>query len=332
MNLTESLPLPVTGRAGLAPRPAPAARTTERRWSRPSINLAPLRYPRAIGPDRPIRAISLQEVDAPMGRCFYATATLAPEFGPAMTTQVYGRAHGGGYHASPLVARAMAVSEALERWAFFATKAKTPELGGFDIDPTTNGMAAYPGLFTWQARVRAKREAIERYALLSWWEGCGAAKALSQATGDESAWQLGEPIEGYVAVLVCRDDAASGMRFYGHAAGRTPEEALGRARMEMFSHEQVVRGFVDRHPDPLMALATLTKTAEKRAVYFALPEGQACFRDRLRATSWKPRRAPKVALDRALLGPWSEFADVWRVVYEPPSSEFLSRRNDVFFW
>jgi hypothetical protein len=332
MNLTESIPLPVSGRVGqLAPRAAPAARAVPR-WSRPSINLAPLRYPRAIGPDRPIRQVELCEVDYPLGRCFHASATLAPELGPTLTNEVYSRAHGGGVHASPLIARAKAVSEALERWAYFSVKGATPKLGGFDVDPSTNGMAAYPGLFVRQARSRARREAVERFALLSWWEGVGAARLLPQAAADESAWQLGDPIDGFVAVLVRRDDAESGLCYYGHAAGRTPEEALGRARIEMYGHEKAVRLFVDANPDPLTALTRLKQTSERRAMYFALAEGQACFRERLKASSWKPRRDPKPVLDKALLGPWSEFADVWRVVYEPPSGEFLSRRNDVFFW
>lgn len=331
MNFAESLPLPVAGQVGLAPRPRPV-QTPGRTWFRPSINLAPLRYPRAIGPDRPIRDLRVAEVLSPEGRLFQAVAYLAPELVPTQKFEVYGGAHGGATHASPLVARAMAVSEALERWAFHDHATKTPKAGGFDIDPTTNGMAAYPGLFARQARSRARREAVERYALLSWWEGAGTARPLPQADASDSAWQLGEPIEGFVAALVCRDDAATGLRFYGHAAGRNPDEAVARARSEMFRHEVVVRAFVDRNPDPLLAMTSLARTFERRAIFFALPEGQTRFQERLHAGSWKSRRAPRVALDKALLGPWSEFADVWRVVYEPPSAEFLSKRHDVFFW
>jgi hypothetical protein len=31
-------------------------------------------------------------------------------------------------------------------------------------------------------------------------------------------------------------------------------------------------------------------------------------------------------------GPWSRYADVWRVVYAPPSDRFLGTEENYFLW
>src|ERR1022692_2454767 len=60
----------------------------------------------------------------------------------------------------------------MERWAF-RVKVRAPdrELYGFDIDESSNGMAAFPGLFHTEARKRALLEAVERASVIAWWEG-----------------------------------------------------------------------------------------------------------------------------------------------------------------
>jgi hypothetical protein len=41
---------------------------------------------------------------------------------------------------------------------------------------------------------------------------------------------------------------------------------------------------------------------------------------------------PRVVFDGEITGPWSEFTTVWRVAIEPPTMEFLQKRDDWFFW
>src|SRR5580658_3244083 len=106
-------------------------------------------------------------------RMFLANAYLCPGLQPRKPIkEVYGDASGSGTHESPMVARYMAISEAMERWAFYAT-ASSERRGayGFDVDPMSTGMAAFPGLFSHQARRKAYLEALERFTLLAWWEG-----------------------------------------------------------------------------------------------------------------------------------------------------------------
>src|SRR5579859_7492692 len=80
-------------------------------------------------------------------------AFLRPELAAGkMHHAVYGNADGTGSSGNPAVARHKAISEALERWAFFAThNSGRRSRFGFEHDPSSNGMAAFPGL-AFQAR------------------------------------------------------------------------------------------------------------------------------------------------------------------------------------
>ena len=82
---------------------------------------------------------------------------------------LYSDADGTGTSETPMVARYMAISETMERWAYrVKVRANDRELYGFDIDESSNGMAAFPGLFHTEARKRALLEAVERVST-SWW-------------------------------------------------------------------------------------------------------------------------------------------------------------------
>jgi ribosomal protein S12 methylthiotransferase accessory factor YcaO len=87
-------------------------------------------------------------------------------------TALFAIADGSGTHTSASVARHIAVSEALERWAITSISQSARRSSyGFDLDLTSNGMAAFPGLIAKQARRFARLEAVERHCLFGWWEG-----------------------------------------------------------------------------------------------------------------------------------------------------------------
>ena len=76
-----------------------------------------------------------------------------------------------------MVARYMAISESLERWAFHVkVNDFDRDLYGFDRDASSNGMAAFPGLFSSQCRKKAYWEALERFCVIAWWDGRLAAR------------------------------------------------------------------------------------------------------------------------------------------------------------
>jgi len=295
------------------------------------LNLASLRY-RDVFADRggPIVAVTCRELCVCGALGFVANATLRADYLPSRAAnQLYSNATGSGTDRSPLVAKFKAFSEAMERWAHGAL-CRAPEAGryGFDVDPSSTGMAAFPGLWPRQARGAALMEATERYNLLHWWEGWLDVRAIPPPWPGVEAWVFESSAPG-VAVLLHRQ-TEPGYHTYGHAAAPKLADACRHAAAEMQRHERVLEVYLKKHgtltiqPDmPMM---------EQRSLFFATAEGHAVFRARLARRAAAPPARPKLVFDGVVPGPWSRYADVWRVLFEPPSLRFLERRFDYLFW
>lgn len=299
------------------------------------ITLAGLRYARVMAADGgPIARLVCGEASELGARVFSAQATLRDELMPSrLVRQLWSSADGGGTAASPLLARVKAVSEALERWAHWTLHA-SPEAAryGFDVDPSSNGLAAFPGLLARQSRRPALLEAAERFNLLHWWEGHLPARWRESPWPGIDAMVIESAAPG-VTVVLHRFDAP-GQHAFGHAAGATFLEACRRAVGELERHSAVMR---------LKALATVASAAggaapaemhtqERRSVFFSTEAGFELFSERVAASPRTPQAVPKLVFDGRVDGPWSRYADVWRVVFEPPSRRFLKRDAQYFLW
>lgn len=300
------------------------------------LNLAPFRYQKILRKDGgPIDHLEKARVVSSQGPLYTVNAYLAEHLRPTRnaTHHYYGNADGGGTHLTELVARFMAVSEAIERWAFWdRVDSGMRALYGFDVDPTTTGMAAFPGLLHMRSRRKARLEALERFGLLHWWEGRLRHQVYRPVGADYQVVELIVPQAKDAVVVTFRDDAVSGTRAYGYGAGSHPAAAIASARNEMQRHEQVVERFLERNPDPQLGLLGVRSGQERRALYFALGEGKALFDERLNCGPWARQATPRTVFDGLLPGDWDRYATVWRTLYEPPSDEHLSNRNDYFFW
>lgn len=300
------------------------------------LNLAPFRYQNILKQDGgPIEHLEQARIPSEQGLMFNVNAYLIEQLRPARGPgfEYYGNADGGGTHATELVARFMAVSEAIERWAFWdRIDSAMRSFYGFDVDPTTTGMAAFPGLFHLRARRTARLEALERFGLMHWWEGRLKHRLHRSEDARHSIIEILIPGSSDAVVVTFADDPASGTRAYGYGAGATFAAAVHAARVEMHRHQRTIQRFVDRHPDPRLGLLTVRSRQERRALYFALPEGRDLFDERLKCGMWGRSATPRTVFDGLLPGDWDRYASVWRALYEPPSDEHLSDRNDYFFW
>lgn len=299
------------------------------------LNLAPFRYERVLHKDGgPIEHLDRATHHVREGIVYNVNAFLDERLKPVRRlSQLYGMADGGGTHSSEIVARFMAISEAMERWAFWdRSDSSSRDLYGFDIDSTTTGMAAFPGLMHHQAKRRAQVEAIERFGLLHWWEGRLAHLEHRIANDGVTALEILVPTADTRAVVVFEDDAAFGTRHYGYGAGGNLKTAIGRAASEMIRHRLVVQKFCSRFPDPGLGLATIEDPYERRALYFALPMGQALFDERRASDPWAAPARLRSVFDGWIPGPWDRYATVWRCLYEPPSNDYQDARSDYFFW
>jgi len=273
----------------------------------------------------------LESGDFPISgrRLFQTNAWLRPGLVPRRRFEVYSDADGTGAHVSPMVARHMAVSESLERWAFHATvRSERREEFGFDVDETSNGMAAFPGLSSAPARRGAVMESLERFCLLNWWEGRIDGQIRDTEWPGVSALAF-EPSLGGVAVLLFAH-SEWGFHIYGHAAAESFSKACERAMLEMRRHEWVLR-------NRLLAVGKgmdqpITERLERRSWFFATDEGHELFLERLSRKSKGAPAKPTLVCDREIIGPWSDYTTVWRYVLQPPSRRFMEDEERYFFW
>jgi len=243
---------------------------------------------------------------------------------------LYSDADGTGASNTPMVARYMAISEAMERWAFrVKVRAADRELYGFDIDESSNGMAAFPGLFSSEARKRALLEAIERSSVIAWWEGVLDGEVRSTDWPGINALVLPSPIGQGLTVIAFREVRA-GCFAYGHGAAKDFFGASERAVMELARNEYVLD--LRRVSQGIAAEKAPSDLFERRCLFFSSSEGHAMFQERIHRKLSGPRFRSEIICDTEIPGPWSEYAAVWRVLIRPATTEFLANTEKYFFW
>lgn len=295
------------------------------------MNLAPFRYRRVLSTHGgPIRAMECGATSVMGRRMFQANAYLTEGLRPiARSNVIYGNPDGTGTATRPNVARHKAISEALERWAHHIVQ-RSPEAPryGFDVDSSSNGMAAFPGLLHRQARKLALGEAAERYALASWWSGASDAVRLNEVWPGIEAWRLDNPVSQHAVVLL-HGLADVGVHAYGHGSGTSVADACMRAAVELARAQYVLRRHARRPASE--NTPQVRSMLERRCLYFSSESGYAEFCERMAQRKWRSV-VPEIVFDGEIPGPWSEYASVWRVVIKPPSEAFLDRNANFFFW
>ena len=263
-------------------------------------------------------------------RIHQANAWLAPGLVPARTVDLYSDAAGTGADRIAAVAQRMAISEALERWAYHEAL-HSPARGhlGFDIDCSSNGMAAYPSFWSGPARRRARLEAIERFCLLAWWEGRLEGERRATPWPGVEAIAIAGPFGAGAAILYRRSDW--GYYCYGHAAAESFGAAATRALIELGRHDALLRGRCLLHGGVADG-PRVEDVFERRSVFFSGDAGHALFMERVRRRATKPAASVDIIADAEVAGPWSRYARVWRFALRPPSARFLVDDERYFFW
>src|SRR4051812_46510497 len=182
---------------------------------------------------------------------------------------MYSPAQGTGTSPSPMVARFMAISEGLERWAHWELHAVSEGSDyGFDVDPSSNGMGAFPGLFARQARRSAQWEATERFNVLNWWEGNLEGRETHTRWPGVRAIAITSPAPGIAVILHRRTD--EGFFAYGHAAALDFESACLKAAHELERYSRVVSRFAVAHGGQIKTqLPPTAHPIERRTLFFA---------------------------------------------------------------
>src|SRR5690606_8434059 len=289
------------------------------------MNLAPVRFRRACAPGGPMARVEWTTLGLYGVTICQANAWLKPGLRPPRRKGLYSDADGTGSASTPAVARHKAISEALERWAFDVSFDGPERVRfGFDLDPSSSGMAAFPGLVSSSPRRAALAEALERSCLIAWQAGRVNSRRRSTEWPGIDAVEIDSPAGGSCVILYRHSPA--GFHVYGHAAADSFTGACERALIELGRNERVLVR--------TLGSATPVQPAnlfERRCMYFSSEQGHENFLRRIGAPArgtWKPR----LVVDTEISGPWSSYATVWRALFQPPVEDFLSDELDFFLW
>lgn len=293
------------------------------------ISLASLRFRNVLAEfGGPVGRLDTGTIPVRGRQVAIANARLNPGLTPKGPMVMFSDADGTGTHRLASVARHKAISEALERWAFHATvRSERAKEFAFDIDPSTTGMAAFPGLLRRQARRSAVLEAVERFSLMAWWEGRAAGYPISTDWPGVSAVAIDGPFGGVTVVAYARTEW--GGYVYGHAAEESLGAACEHAVVELARHEWVLRSWWLAFVAGEKRVAT--NIFERRCLFFATDEGHELFRSRLERDSVGTAPRIEVLCDAPIAGPWDEYATVWRFTLRPPSDGYLRGGERYFF-
>jgi hypothetical protein len=278
------------------------------------MNLSPIKYARVLSESGgPIDRIEMAEIKLGGVLHYTANAWLSEDLHLSTGQQeVFSEAGGSGTDRYRSVAQYKAISEALERWCYhYLMQIGHTRAYGFNLDGSTSGMAAYPGLFAFQARRRAKLEAEERFCVKHWW--LGYLDSVTESLGDCHAVYLENPISASTVALTWRS-FADGRWGYGTAAANRAKAAVEGARIEM---ERSIAALERHGPADRESVDRMDNYGERQMLYYSIPEGHAAFMERLEGRPFRGGgMQPEKVIDRIIPGPWQKYATVWRVLYQ----------------
>lgn len=304
------------------------------------LSLASVFYPLARLPNGPISKIEVASFTSLVGeRIFEAHTYLKAELITVPSQKIYGDAHGTGTHGKIQTAIDNSISEALERWAFYnCLESDSATLYGFDVNPTSTGMAAYPSFSTTPVRRIALLEALERWALTHWWQGQISIKELPLLPDQTTGWELLVPLQDSAVVLLTQVVSQNREKFlatYGFAAGFNVKHATEKAIIELDRNRRNLLVFLALE-GCAESIAKLSHDSfdlsERRLLYFSTREGHDKVLERIEASSRKTMSKinPQLLVDSQLKGPWSKYAKVWRCLFK--ENQILDESVDNFLF
>lgn len=299
------------------------------------ISLAAIKYRNILVENGgPISNLSCVEKEIRKGEMGYEACSFIDENIVKIPPKniLHGAPHGTGNALKLNKAKHKAISEAMERWAYFTILQDDPKPYGFDLDPSTSGLGAFPGLFKSSARSIAFHEAVERWAIREWWMG----KLWIQQFDYKkhlgiNALEISVPFPNIKVALVYRKSGSFGFYSYGFAAHKTLEQAAKKAEIEEQRNYCTLNKLFEEkktHHDEGLGIN------EKRLLYFSSTGGHERFLQVARRSTALLRaelpNTPEILTDRELKGPWSKYATVWRVLFKLSGNYYYKDDLDFF--
>jgi hypothetical protein len=211
------------------------------------------------------------------------------------------------------VAAYKAISEALERWAFYESRYHVNDCAkyGFNVDNSTSGMSAYPGLTGLKAQQLAWLEAIERWSICSWWEGYIGVLEIN----DDSLYRLLTPWSHIYCFIMLKVSSCRTFTSYGFGCGVNHDIAYAGAEKEC---QRNYRSLKLHYENLKLGCKNMNYNLfEKRLVYFSSLEGSSKFFSKVNRCINPVISKPKLIVNKMISGPWASYTHVHRCLFEP---------------
>jgi hypothetical protein len=257
---------------------------------------------------------------------FEAVCSLKKNLRPnwVSNSEVYNNRDGSGTSLYKNIAVYKAISEALERWAFYETaESISSKEFCFDIHPTTTGMASYPGLTTKRARENAIMEANERWALHEFWRGNLPIREHFNSIENLRHFEIVTPINNCNVSLLSY--SKNGQHLYAFAADKNLEKSFQHALIELARNIRVMAKIDSKSK----SLDSFKEISDKRLFYFSTEFGHELFNQKIMSSSKSINVKPTEICDQELKGPWNKYTKVWRYLY---ANSYPENEDDYSFF
>ncbi len=289
------------------------------------FNLAPLNYTSKLIENKILDNLVIKEHELLSGVKVYTVMSYLDNsirLNQEENLKIYGSCDGTGTDESKPNAIHKSISEALERWAFYSLLKSGNH--GFDKDPSTNGMAAYPGLNYYKAREFALFESIERWSIVNFWKKNLPIRFRNNLHNIES-YEILTPFSNSFVSLLKYFDSKSKKVSYGFAAHKTYELAQNKAIIELTRNKNLLELVENKKTNEI------TDLYENRVLYFSHGMGLFELNEIIQKQLEKTEilaKTPERIVDESIIGPWTQYTKVWRTIFEIENSTEL---NFFFF-
>ena len=291
------------------------------------INLAPWFYKKLLAENDIVSIPEFFEVQTLDGISQYeAVISLKDSLRPSWLShsEVYRNCDGSGTDKYKNIAVYKAISEALERLAFYEAVDSYNSSFCFDINPTTTGMAAFPHFKTKYARSNAKAEAVERWAIHEFNKMHLPIVEHQSSIKNLRHFEIVTPFRDIKVSITVYE--YSGFYAYGFAGGEDLSQSFRRSLIELDRNIRVLEKYEQKEKTSEELKATVDKTI----LYFSKKDGRERFDFLVKsAPSHIVNLNPKILCDKEIKGKWSEYTTVWRFLIE--DSYFDCSKDKTFF-
>lgn len=291
------------------------------------INLAPFYYRKLLSTNSIIEFPEYFEIEMLNGKKqVEAVVSLKNNLKPIWVKDslIYRNSDGAGTADYKNIAVYKAISEALERLAFYELVDCNKKNYAFDINPTTTGMAAFPSLTYSEARKNAKMEAVERWAIHEINRGNLPIIKHNVKNCNLSHLEILTPVKDIkVTLLVFKHDD---FYAYGFAGGNDLNHSFNKALVELDRNIRVLKIIYNKKP----IVQSFENATDRTIFYFSTNDGYEKFEEIINNAPLNIKNTnPKIICDKSVDGRWNEYTKVWRYLLE--DSYFPCHEDHTFF-